>query len=490
MNKRIINGSAKHWDFIILDIIGLQFSFIISYWIFHGLHNPYLDDIMKYQALVFFVSQLVVILFSGSYHGILRRNNIDELLSIVRYSAEITILTLIYYFMMHQSALASRLQSGFTFVCFIPIAMIIRSIHKKRLLHLNQDLRSNKSIALFTSSALLSDTMEKLTDDTIYRDFFISSIILLDKKLPEELEGTEYTFDAPVFSLNDDSITHLSHEWIDEVFIFQPDDMPFPNELMDKLMEMGLTVNYTMSAMCNDRCPVTDVRMLGSYRVLTNSMKFVAPGQLAVKRLMDIVGGLVGCILTGIIFIFVAPAIYVKSPGPIFFSQNRIGKNGKIFRIYKFRTMYMDAEERRAELMEKNKIKGDLMFKIDDDPRIIGSEKKDKKGRPKGIGNFLRKTSLDEFPQFYNVLRSEMSLVGWRPATVDEWERYDLKHRIRAGMKPGITGMWQVSGRSEITDFDTVVKLDRTYLENWSLILDIKILIKTVFVVLTGHGAK
>ena len=208
------------------------------------------------------------------------------------------------------------------------------------------------------------------------------------------------------------------------------------------------------------------------------------------KRAMDIAGGIVGCILTGIIFIFVAPAIYIKSPGPIFFTQERVGRNGRTFKIHKFRTMYLDAEERKAELMAQNRIQDGMMFKMDDDPRIIGSEKKNKKGKPVGIGNILRLTSLDEFPQFADILMGKMSLVGWRPCTLEEWKKYDLQHRIRASMKPGLTGMWQVSGRSKITDFDEVVRLDREYIENWSLLLDIKILLKTVLVVITRKGAE
>ena len=148
----------------------------------------------------------------------------------------------------------------------------------------------------------------------------------------------------------------------------------------------------------------------------------------------------------------------------------------------------MDAEERKAELMKNNKMNG-LMFKMDYDPRIIGSEKRGKDGKPKGIGNFIRKTSLDEFPQFWNVLKGDMSLVGTRPPTVDEWERYELHHRIRMATKPGITGMWQVSGRSDITDFEEVVRLDTEYIEHWSIGLDIKILLKTVLAVLKNDGA-
>jgi lipopolysaccharide/colanic/teichoic acid biosynthesis glycosyltransferase len=140
--------------------------------------------------------------------------------------------------------------------------------------------------------------------------------------------------------------------------------------------------------------------------------------------------------------------------------------------------------------MEQNKIQDGMMFKMDDDPRIIGSEKKDRKGRPAGIGNFIRRTSLDEFPQFWNVLKGEMSLVGTRPPTVDEWEKYDLHHRVRMSIKPGITGLWQISGRSEITDFEEVVRLDREYIQTWSPELDFQILLKTISVVLKSEGAE
>ena len=149
----------------------------------------------------------------------------------------------------------------------------------------------------------------------------------------------------------------------------------------------------------------------------------------------------------------------------------------------------MDAEERKAALMSQNKIGDGMMFKMDDDPRIIGSEKKDKKGRPAGIGNFIRKTSLDEFPQFFNVLKGEMSMVGTRPPTLDEWQKYKMNHRVRMSIRPGLTGMWQVSGRSAITDFNEVVKLDREYIENWSVSLDVKIILKTIAVVFMRSGA-
>ena len=159
------------------------------------------------------------------------------------------------------------------------------------------------------------------------------------------------------------------------------------------------------------------------------------------------------------------------------FAQERIGKNGRRFKLYKFRSMYKDAEKRKQELMEKNEMKG-LMFKMENDPRITK------------VGRFIRKTSLDEFPQFWNVLKGDMSLVGTRPPTVAEFEQYNVHYRRRLSITPGLTGMWQVSGRSDITDFDEVVRLDLEYIDSWSLMLDVKLLLQTVGVVIFGKGSK
>ena len=211
--------------------------------------------------------------------------------------------------------------------------------------------------------------------------------------------------------------------------------------------------------------------------------------QLLGKWLLDILGGLVGCVVTGLLALVIGPMIYIKSPGPIFFKQTRVGKNGKLFKMYKFRSMYMDAEARKAELMAQNRVGGGLMFKLDYDPRIIGCQKLPDGTVKKGLGNFIRDWSIDEFPQFFNVLKGDLSLVGTRPPTVDEWEKYELHHRARLAIKPGITGMWQVSGRSNITDFEEVVKLDKQYISEWSIGLDFRILLKTILVVLGKDGS-
>jgi lipopolysaccharide/colanic/teichoic acid biosynthesis glycosyltransferase len=177
------------------------------------------------------------------------------------------------------------------------------------------------------------------------------------------------------------------------------------------------------------------------------------------------------------IILITAVPLLIESKGPLFFKQERVGKNGRTFNMYKLRSMYVDAEQRKAELMKNNKMDG-LMFKMDDDPRITK------------VGKFIRKYSIDELPQFFNVIKGDMSLVGTRPPTLDEFEQYESKHKRRLSMRPGITGMWQVSGRSDIQDFEEVVRLDCKYIDEWSMWLDIKILFKTVAVVLKHKGAE
>lgn len=262
---------------------------------------------------------------------------------------------------------------------------------------------------------------------------------------------------------------------IDEVFLALHEDDNYAEFLINHFINMGVTVHIQLSTFGNN-IENQVVERFGSYTVLSLGTKFASDWKLMVKRMMDIAGAAAGLVITGIIFLIFAPIIYRQSPGPVFFSQERVGRNGRIFKLYKFRSMYPDAEERKQELMDQNKMNG-LMFKMDDDPRIIP------------IGRFMRKRSLDEFPQFWNVLKGDMSLVGTRPPTVDEYEQYEFHHKMRLAAKPGITGIWQVSGRSNIVDFEEIVALDAKYISEWSLGLDVKILWKTLKVLAEGEGA-
>ena len=246
---------------------------------------------------------------------------------------------------------------------------------------------------------------------------------------------------------------------------------------MENIAAMGLTIHLQIPVLELKEAPQRMLSQFGKLHMITYANKVAPFGQLLLKRLMDIMGALAGTMILAVLTIVLTPIIKLDSPGPVFFAQKRVGRNGRIFKMYKFRSMYIDAEERKKELMAKNEMNG-LMFKMEDDPRITK------------VGKFLRKTSLDEFPQFINILKGDMSLVGTRPPTLDEFEQYKTYHKKRLSFRPGLTGMWQVSGRSDITDFEEIVRLDVEYINNWSVALDIKILIKTVLAVFTESGAK
>ncbi|TYP69137.1 sugar transferase [Paenibacillus methanolicus] len=235
--------------------------------------------------------------------------------------------------------------------------------------------------------------------------------------------------------------------------------------------EMGITVRMIID-FYNLRISRTHLSSVGTFPMLTFHSVTINRVNLLIKRIIDIVGALVGLLIMAILSLFIIPAIKLESFGPAVFSQKRVGLNGRVFKIYKFRSMYPDAEERKKRLMEQNQVSGGFMFKMKDDPRVTK------------VGKFLRKTSLDELPQFINVLLGDMSLVGTRPPTLDEVSKYEPYHRRRLSFKPGLTGMWQVSGRSNITDFDEVVRLDTSYIDQWSLMLDLKIIMKTIRMVI------
>ena len=219
------------------------------------------------------------------------------------------------------------------------------------------------------------------------------------------------------------------------------------------------------------------LQKIGKYNAVSFVQKNTPLHMIVIKRVVDIIGAFVGLGITGVVTLLIGPLIKLESPGPLFFSQLRVGRNGRIFKIYKFRSMYADAEERKKELLDQNEMEG-FMFKMEHDPRITK------------IGNFIRRTSIDELPQFWNVLKGDMSLVGTRPPTVDEFEQYEGYHKRRLSMTPGLTGVWQVSGRSDIKDFEEIVAMDVDYISNWSLKRDFEIILRTVQVVLRSSGAK
>lgn len=482
MYKKSSSGWLKHYDFIILDLLCLQMAFVIAYVLRHGISNPYKNELYSYMAIYLLFADLVVIFFDETFSGVLKRGFYKEFAATFKHSLLVSLMAIFYLFVTKLGEDYSRLALGIMGVLYVVISYVARLGWRYILKHkILEDKK--KSLLIITTEDEAEKVLKNVLSETSI-ECVVSGVILLDnKEIGRDICG------IPIVASEENVASYICHNWVDEVLIHVSPDVSYSQQLIDDITETGVIVHISITELTNSVGKKQFVETLGSYTVLTTSINYMTPKEALYKRTLDVVGGLVGCALTAIIFIFIAPIIYIASPGPIFFSQTRVGKNGKKFKLYKFRSMYMDAEERKKELMKQNRVADGFMFKMDFDPRIIGNKVLEDGTRKTGIGDFIRRTSLDEFPQFYNVLKGDMSLVGTRPPTLDECEKYEFHHRARLATKPGITGMWQVSGRSQITDFEEVVKLDTKYINEWSMGLDLRILCKTVLAVLRKDGS-
>ena len=482
MYRKSIQGWMKHWDFMVLDLLCLQIAFLMAYFVRHGFLNPYESYMYRNMALVLILFQNTVVVFGGTLKNVLKRKVSKELAETAKQVTWVTLLAVFYLFVIQEGQMYSR--AALLMMCGIygVLTTIVRLLWKKRLKKKGFG-KGSRSLLIVTTREMAKEVVDNLCKYS-YETFRLTGIAVLDCNMRgEKIEGVEVVADR-------ENVTdYVCREWVDEILVSLPNNTTSLDALINQFIEMGVVVHVELLKAQETWDYKRFVERIGNYTVLTTSMNYATVKQIAMKRVLDIIGGLVGCGITLVLILIIGPMIYIQSPGPIFFSQIRVGKNGKKFKIYKFRSMYIDAEERKKELLSQNRVKDGRMFKLDWDPRIIGSQKLPDGRIRKGIGNYIRDRSLDEFPQFFNVLKGDMSLVGTRPPTVDEWNQYDLHHRTRLAIKPGITGMWQVSGRSNVTDFEEVVKLDKKYIAEWSFGLDIKILFKTVKTVIKKEGA-
>ena len=414
---------------------------------------------------------LMFVLMDFSHH-FFRRGMFDEFVSVVKSEVIFSAVLILALFVMHRSADLSRLVFGYQIVINTVVMYAARVIFKQYMVKVYRNSRHSNRLLVVTSSDQAENVLENLKE---YNEWnrTIAGLVLTDTAQVGEIN------EIPVVAHSEDFLNYVIRNDVDEVFIIDDKMMrtPLMDEWVRELEQMGIIVDVNIDAFDLSISGKKTLNRVGKYAVVSFARNLFSTRQMIAKRALDIVGSLVGMVILGIATIFVAPAIKLDSPGPVFFGQTRVGKNGRKFTFYKFRSMYKDAEARKKELMASNEVKG-LMFKMEDDPRITK------------VGKFIRKTSIDELPQFWNVLRGDMSLVGTRPPTVDEFEHYEAKHKCRLSMTPGLTGLWQISGRSDIKDFDEVVRLDMQYIDNWSILKDIKILILTVKVVLTGRGSR
>lgn len=454
-------------DFVLLDITIMLVSYLGAFFMRHK--NLHLSPLYYQIAISLFFTYVCWVIMATPYRGILRRRRWKELQSVLMMNVAFLAVVTGYLFFAKHIEDYSRVTLFLFLVLDIVLTWGGRTLLKVYLTMRYRTDRGRKWLVLASRK-----DAEEILKQYYYKqqgDIEIVGLAILDQQL---LDTNKYP--VPVMTTEEQMWEYLRISTVDEVLVssFTSTEGKMRDILLT-MVETGLTVHLDIGDLPL-YLPNQTVHHIGEMTVITGAMKMASPIQSFVKRAMDVVGSLVGLLITALVGIIVIPAIKLDSPGPAFFGQERVGKNGRKFRMYKFRSMYVDAEERKKELMAKNKMDG-LMFKMDDDPRVTK------------VGAFIRKTSIDELPQFFNVLIGDMSLVGTRPPTVDEYERYDLLHKRRLSIKPGITGLWQVSGRSAITDFEEVVALDTKYIMDWNIMTDVKILLKTVQVVLKRKGA-
>ena len=463
MNKSF-DHYLKKFGILALDIGCILIALSLAYFVYPLNTMP-----MSNYLIILLLLALGYNFVNSQNRNLFARGYLIELKEVIVYNIYLLCGLVLIAFFWKKLETTSRLLTSYYF-CFNIVIMYLSRVLVKVLLRrmYNDDPKKTKGILMVVEKgqeALLDTFRSGLTYNVI-------GTLIVDR---DQVTGT----------VDGNKISCTLDKLVNTVVTYQIDDVVFklPGqgqkalfELITDFEDMGANCHYALDVPTGARGNAT-MEMFGEMFMATYTLRTQSTWQLVLKRVMDICGAVVGLILCGIISIFLVPAIKLDSPGPAIFSQIRIGKNGRRFKFYKFRSMYVDAEERKKELMKNNEMDG-LMFKMEDDPRITK------------VGKFIRKTSLDEFPQFWNVLVGDMSLVGTRPPTEDEFNKYNGHYKRRLMMTPGITGLWQVSGRSSITDFDEVVKLDLEYIDNWSLLGDIKILFKTVISVIKRDGAE
>ncbi len=452
------------------DIVSVVFSFLLAYQT-RLLIEPLLD--IRYHAwilLVVFPVWFGLLIQFDLYRSIPSRANREILTSVFLVHGIGGIIVAAFLFLFEPQGNSRGL-----FLNFLFFSALLFSVQK---LALKSFYRSRMKNGQLFRHVLVVGTGEKsrnfiriLRQHEDWGFKVVGVLSMGERGNVEEAGGSRIIGDL------EELVEICTKETVDEVF-FCPEGEARQNmqESISRLEEMGIKIRMVLDSV---RIPFARMELgvfHGKLPILTLHNGHLKEEWLHVKRCMDIAGGIVGLAILAIMFPFIAFAIKLESRGPIFFGQDRVGANGRVFRCWKFRTMLADAEMRKKDLTHMNEMNGG-MFKIRHDPRVTR------------VGKFLRRLSLDEWPQFWNVLRGEMSLVGPRPLPLGDVERYEGWHRKRLSVRPGVTGLWQVSGRNRVVDFNEVARLDVRYIENWNLWLDIKILVKTFFTMFSGHGA-
>lgn len=471
---------VKVFIVLLIDLICIVLSTLVADYIRHksGLFSEGSLN-TAFLIFVFIGTHLATNLFRNQYtHFFVRGYFVEFMVTIIDNALMLSMSIIVMYFL-KVSADYSRAVLGLFFLLDTLFMWIVHTVLKKIIPIVYEQAVDRRKLLIIGEKQSVSTMIGDIKNNYELEYEIVGTVLLSNGEekvhANQDVVCDKYVDGYPVVSDYEGITDYVMKASVDEVFILADEnDKKKMMSVINKLGEMGVTIHYQIPLLDLTFSYKSMLSQFGRFYMITYANQVVSFGQLQVKRLMDIIGSLIGCIFLAIIFVVFGPIIKLESKGPIFFKQKRVGTNGRIFKIIKFRTMYIDAEEKKAELFEKNEMQG-LMFKIQEDPRITK------------VGKVMRKFSLDEFPQFINVLKGEMSLVGTRPPTIDEFEKYAAHHKRRLSFRPGITGLWQVSGRNDISDFEEIVKMDVDYIDNWSILLDVKIIFKTVTAIFDGR---
>lgn len=471
------NISMSTYEFI-GDLIAYFASLFLAYffceYVVKKLGKSEEEDIRTYIIIMCFCIFFVILVFVH-YNEAEKKTRTSLVLGSAMITAVVTVGSSILMIISKNSMLASRwMLISFICISFVLdscVRILLHRLKRKRDIY-SKSLTHVGLITKYDKAGKWADVIEKKWGCRLH------GIFLTDKKL----KGSSMFEDEVVANSFGEYVEWAKNDILDEVIVDIERDAAIKSgididEFVSRMKEMGVDVHITtktLRAYSKYYCEVTD---FDGQKMLTIADRDYNQTLLMLKRGMDILGGLVGSIVTIPLLLIVAIPLKLESKGPLIYTQERVGLNGRYFKIYKIRSMYADADKRKNELEQFNEMSGPV-FKMKDDPRITK------------VGKFIRKTSIDEFPQFFNVLKGDMSLVGTRPPTKDEFKTYESAYKRRLSMKPGITGLWQINGRNEVEDFDEIIKYDLEYIDNWSLAEDIRILVKTVPAVFGKTGAR
>jgi len=458
--EKRVNFSLKYFLF---DMLILTFSFVVAYWVnptyISGYYIGWYIVLLVSFNIVFFLFMMLSRMYSKSTLFFIDRVMVNTSLSLFGTT------TMIFMFLfMSYNTIFSRI---FLFI-FVSTSFLLLNLEKLIMLSAKKYSESKIKI-IYVGGMRLYDEFARHSQTSAF-DFNVLGYVSIDGETMDGLTCLGHLEDFETI-LKNNPCDHV-------VFTQSLSEKPEIEHYLNVVSEMGI-ISIILLDVYRPTTTKWYVGSLGGFPMLTyyNHMT-LDPIALAVKRVIDIIGACIGILLTLPLMAVTAIAVKIESPGPVIFKQVRVGQNGRRFNIYKFRSMYKDAEERLAELMDKNEMGSDgKIFKMKNDPRITK------------VGKFIRSTSIDELPQFFNVLIGSMSLVGTRPPTISEVERYERQHYRRISIKPGITGIWQTSGRNEIQDFEKIVQMDVEYIEKWSILLDFFLIMKTIKVLVSKNGA-